>query len=136
AYVAPLVRSENKQKPLKPLYEEVLRDVGARDVVLADDLTAWPVPSVRGRIVSAAHYEFFVSDQRDRSRDVAEFFSPDATDARRAEVVDRRGVRWILVNRKRQDARAVAALVTPSAVVRESGNLVLLDAAAWRRSRP
>jgi hypothetical protein len=133
AYVAPLLHCENRQKPLKPLFEGLLRDVGPRDVVLGDPATAWPVPSVRGRVIAPEHYEYFVEGQANRQKDVEGFFALATSETRRREVLDRYGVRWILINRSRQDE---CALMEPSAVVREIGDLVLLDAAAWRRARP
>jgi hypothetical protein len=44
--------------------------------VLGNALTSWAVPTSRGRIVAALHYELFTPDQPRRHRDLQAFFGP------------------------------------------------------------
>src|SRR5262249_30593618 len=69
---------EAKYVPLRKTYAELLRDVGERDVVLADSTTGWPVPSFHGRIVTADHFELLIPDQAERARAVEDFFAQAA----------------------------------------------------------
>jgi hypothetical protein len=134
AYVAPLLGKENQQLDLKPRFDALLAPVGQKDVVLSDPRTSWPVPSSRGRIVFAVHPEWFASDEPAREEDVQRFFAADASEAERVEVLERREVRWILLNREELETDVFDALRRPSAEASADGDLVLMEAAAWRRA--
>ncbi|MEX2219967.1 MAG: hypothetical protein WD749_14540 [Phycisphaerales bacterium] len=125
----------DKQLNLLPQYREALAPVGPRDVVFSDGPTSWPVPSVRGRIVAAIHYEFFVPGQPERERDAARFFEagPDgATEEERLALLDKYGATWLLLDTARLTGPQRTALLREHAVAARSGDLTLMDAAAWR----
>lgn len=134
AYVAPLLGKQDKQLDLKPRYDRFLEGVGARDVVLADALTAWPVPSSAGRVVSAFHWEFFSPDQSERRANVDAFFSLDLGHDRVA-ILDKYRVSWIFLNRDELGQEVFEFLLEPAAVVRRDEGWTLMDAARWRRVR-
>jgi len=133
-YLARLLGRPDGYQDVKRRLDRLLTDVGRRDVVLSDVVTSWPIPSSRGRIVSAAHLEYFSPDQARRYRDVLSFFSAD-DDAVRREVLDRHHVRWIVLHKRRLGAKGFAPLLEPSAVVRQDGDLVLMDAEVWKKAR-
>jgi hypothetical protein len=132
--IAPLTHNENKQTILKQRFDKLLKPVGAHDVVLSDRFTSWPIPSSNGRIVAALHYEFFIPDQPARDHDVNAFFD-DANETKRQEILQRYGVKWIVLDNARLDRRAFAELFEPSAEVGHDANLFLLDASAWLKAR-
>jgi hypothetical protein len=134
-YIARLVGRDPKLTRIRDRLADILEPVGTRDTVLCDPLTAWAVPSIRGRIVAAMHYEYFTPNQGERARDVARFLS-DVPDAERIAILDKYSVRWILLNPATTDARMMASLIEQSAVVaQEPDGLVLMDAGAWRQAR-
>ncbi len=133
-YVARLMHRQPNTRALKAEYDRLLEPVGERDVVLGDALTSWAVPSSRGRIVAALHYELFTPDQPQRKRDVQAFFGP-ASDGERQQIIERHHVKYILLEPERLDERVVDALFDPGAVVRRTERMVLLDAARWLASR-
>ncbi len=132
-YLAKLMGKENKQLDLMPRYRSLLQGVGTHDVILSDDQTMWPAPSINGRIVHALHVELFVSDEEDLKRlaDTEAFFSTETGDRERVEILKRYGVRWIILNSQVQDAAVFKSLLRPPAVVRQEDFLVLMDAARW-----
>lgn len=130
-YLAPLLGRPDEQLHLRSRLGKLLAPVGRTDVVLSDPVSSWPVPSLRGRIVTALHQEFFVPDQVQRRADVADFFSVEPT-RERTRILERYDVRWILLNRRTLDPRVFEALLDPRAVVGSDGELVLLDVARWR----
>ena len=127
AYVVRLFpKREDKQLNLRGTYAELLRPISEGDVVLSDDITAWPVPAYGGRIVSALHDELLVPDQLDRERDVQAFLAPTTSDERRDEIIDRYRVKWIILSRKQTAPEAMVAISRRYQMVREVGGLVLL----------
>jgi hypothetical protein len=133
-YVARLTHRLPRTRSFKAEYDRLLEPVGERDVVLGDTLTSWAVPSSRGRIVAALHYELFTPDQSRRQRDVEAFFGP-ASEAEREQIIKRYHVKYILVEPERLDYRVAEALLEPTAVVRRTERMVLLDAERWLASR-
>ncbi|MBI5093015.1 MAG: hypothetical protein HZB26_11325 [Candidatus Hydrogenedentes bacterium] len=133
-FVAPLTHKEDKQTNLKQRFDALLAPVGSHDVVLSDRYTSWPIPSSKGRIVAALHYEFFIQNQPARDRDVAAFFA-DASDADRKAILERYRVKWIVLDSSRLDTRGFASLYDAHAKVSQEGNLFLMDAAKWAESR-
>src|SRR5262249_12869413 len=125
--IAGLFGREAKYVPLRKTYAELLRDVGERDVVLADSTTGWPVPSFHGRIVTADHFELLIRHPAERDRAVEAFFAPAAV-AERVATLRRYSVRWIVLNRERQPPAVFSALDVPDAEVRTVGPYTLLDA--------
>ena len=114
---------------------ELLAPIGPRDVVLSDIQTSWRIPSTRGRVVAALHYELFVPDQPQRTIDLNNFFSSD-NEAERDAVIRKYGVAWIVLNRNRLGDAEFASLLRKPAVVGTSddGNLVLMRADSWMKA--
>jgi len=133
-YIAPLMHRPAKTRSLKAEYDRLLEPVGERDVVLGDALTSWAVPSSRGRIVAALHYELFTPDQPQRHRDVKAFFGP-ANQAEREQIIRYYHVKYIILEPDLLDGRVVEALLDPAAVVRRTKWMVLLDADRWLAAR-
>lgn len=133
-YVAPLLGRIDKQLNVREKFKELLKPVGPRDVVLSDIQTAWPVPSIAGRIVAALHYELYTPDQPQRERDVNKFFDAE-TDANRWEILDKYNVKWILLSRERLPSQVFENLLEPDALAAELDSFVLMDAARWRSAR-
>ena len=117
---------------LKPIYDALLAPVGERDVVLADSLTSWPIPSSRGRIVAAAHYERLILDQPRRDADVERFFAADCDAVTRDAIVAKYDVKWIVLNLAEQPASVAASLLGTWPERGRVGTLVLLDVRARR----
>jgi hypothetical protein len=134
AYVAPLLGKQDKQLRLRSTFAGLLEPVDDRDVVLSDVVTSWPVPSIRGRVVAGLHYEAFSPDQFDRDRSVRDFFTTRDDEARE-DILDRYGVRWILLNAANLDEATYERLLEPQAVVKRANTLVLMDAHRWRELR-
>lgn len=130
-YIAGLLHRADKRTHLPDRYRDVLAPVAERDVVMADPATAWPVPSFHGRVVGAAHFEFFTPGQQRRFDDAEAFMQPGTPPAERARLLDAYGARWILLDRV-VDERVLAEVLVPGAVVRQSGDLILMDASRWR----
>jgi hypothetical protein len=120
---------EDKQLNLRAVYGELLRPIAEGDVVLSDDVTAWPVPAFGGRIVSAFHEELLVPGQVERRRDVEIFFASGTPIERRQQIIDRYGVKWIIINRKLTRPESMDALRNSFRTTRDVGDLVLLETA-------
>lgn len=129
-YVAPLVGAADEQTHLRARLRDALAPVAPRDVVLAEPVTGWSVPSASGRIVFALHPELFVADEPQRGADVDAFFADAPAD--RGAILARWHVRWILLDATREDPATLARLRDPAAVVREASGFVLMDARRWR----
>jgi hypothetical protein len=127
-----LGKSDREHPHLLPKLDRLLGGVvGSRDVVLADEETAWPIPSSHGKIVAPLHYEAFVDGQDTRARDVAAFFGA-ANLAERKQILARYHVRYIVLNRGRTASDVWTALYSEPAVVRRDDSLVLMNADSWR----
>lgn len=135
AYVARALHHRNLQEHLRDELSVLMKDVGPRDVVLSDLETSWLIPSSRGRIVAAMHYELFVPDQAQRAADLAEFFSTDAEQARK-QILKKYGVRWILLDRKQIDPQTFATLLREPAVVAQDEDMVLMRTDTWIAAGP
>ena len=136
-YLAQLMHKENKQLDLLSRFRSLLQDVDRHDVVLSDDTTMWCVPSANGRIVHAIHTELFIplNEELAQSHDVEVFFNPETDDRTRIDILRRRNVRWIILNRKFLDKPLVESLLAAPAVVRQDDFLVLMDAHRWIEQR-
>jgi hypothetical protein len=132
-YLAPLLHKPTKLVRLRAPLDRLLRGIGQRDVVLSDLVTSWRIPSSRGRIVAALHYEFFVPDQARREADLDAFFAADASVPFRLALLRKYQVRWIVLNPESLPPRVYDDLMVPDAVVGRAGGLSLLDAAVWAR---
>ena len=130
-----LHHGEDRQSKVPAQLASLLAPVQEHDVVLSDLQTSWMIPSTNGRIVAAMHYELFVLDQRQRSQDVTDFFTT-ASDARRRQIIQQYGVRWIVLNRQEISRQSIDALLRPQAVVKQVDGLVLMDAERWLASEP
>jgi len=129
-YIAPLLHRQMKSHHVKAEYDQLLEPVGERDVVLGDLLTSWPVPSSRGRIVAALHFELFTPDQFQRRKDVESFFGP-ADRSEREQIIKKYHIKYIVIAPDSLDRQVVSALLTPAAVVKRTERMVLLDAERW-----
>jgi hypothetical protein len=124
---AKLKKVRDQQRHLRPIYAELLAGVAPRDVIMADQATAWPIPAAHGRIVSALHWERLTLDQPQRETD-AETFLDAATDAAaRRALLAKYDARWILLDLKNQPAAVTDALRAAHAERKRVGDLVLLE---------
>lgn len=129
-YLARLLHRPERGQSARPELAALLRDVGPRDVIIADPQTSWILPSVRGRIVSAIHYELFVPDQPQRADDLATFFSTD-DEAQRDRILAKYDVRWIVLNVALLDPSLRASFLREAAVVNRTPHFVLMRADEW-----
>ncbi len=131
-WISPLMGREDKQPHHWDHYDALLSPhIKAGDVVLAEPLTAWPVPSFGGRVVSAQHLEFFTPNQRERLGDTDRFFTPQTPHSDRVALIDRYAVSWLLLDRSHLRPAVFAELFLPDAVVGDDGQRVLMDADRW-----
>jgi hypothetical protein len=79
------------------LYERLTMQVGPEDVVMAVPDVAWPLPTVRGKAVSAYHENPLLLDQFDRAEVVDEFFTEGTTGERREEILVEYQVKFVLL---------------------------------------
>lgn len=86
------------------LYERLTLQVGPEDVVMAVPDVAWPLPTVRGKAVSAYHENPLLLDQFDRARIVSEFFTDGTTVARREEILAEYQVKFVLLKNAETEA--------------------------------
>ncbi|MHC5063948.1 MAG: hypothetical protein ACYTG5_08235 [Planctomycetota bacterium] len=132
--IASAIGKDSKELRIREELGELLVDVKRHDVVLADLVTSWAVPSISGRIVGATHFEFFVDGQSERVRDLASFFS-DRLDVDRRRIIDEYRVRWILLKKAALDPSVYRSLRVEAAIVKEMDGYVLMDARKWQDSR-
>jgi hypothetical protein len=133
-YLAPLLGKSTKLVRLRSPIDRLLAGIGTHDVVLSDIQTSWLIPSSRGRIVAALHYEFFMPDQSRRFADLEAFFDEETSAGRRLEILRKYQARWIVLNSSQIPPRVFDDLLVPDAAVSHVGNLTLLDAEVWARS--
>lgn len=129
-YLARLTGRADHREHLRQDLAALLQPVGQDDVVLSNLGTSWLIPSVRGKIVAAMHYELFVPDQRQRWHDDVDFFTT-AGERQRQDVLRKYHVRWIVLNRRNIDASSYDALFKAQAVEARAGDLVLMRASKW-----
>ncbi|MEU5097266.1 hypothetical protein [Streptomyces sp. NPDC020996] len=106
-----------EQPPRWPTYGWAARYIGRGEVVLTDDYTASHLIAGYGPNLAAPIWPDPALDERERRRrgaDVRAYFAPDATRARRAALVRRYHVRWLLLTRGRP-VPAEAVVVARSA---------------------
>jgi len=130
-YLAPLLGQPTRLVRLKAPMDHLLRRIAAHDVVLSDMITSWPLPSSRGRIVAALHYEFFVPGQALRTADVKAFFAERASNRDRLAIVRKYHVRWIVLNNALLPRPIFEELLVREAIVERVGIFTLLDAETW-----
>lgn len=132
-WVAQLTGREDKQPHNWERYEALLTpNITPHDVVLAEPLTGWPVPSFGGRVVSALHLEFFSPGQYERLEDTSKFFSPETSHADRVALLRQYDVKWLLLDRETLPAPVFDELFLHDAV--DDGRRVLIDAQRWARN--
>ncbi len=132
-YISRLIGKPTKLVRYREIFDELLRDIGPHDVVLSDLNNSWMIPSSRGRIVAALHYEFFVKGQNERTADLVSFFAEGTSTQQRLDILAARHVRWIVLDSTSLTPSVVKQLTVPEAVVRTVGNFMLLDAEVWRK---
>lgn len=74
--------------------------VETHDVVLTDLETCWYVPSFSGKVVAFPMRLPFVPDHAARVGAVERFFGPEASLAERLAILERYGVRWVLLEKE------------------------------------
>ncbi len=131
-WVSPLLGKEDKQPNNWLRYEALLTpNISTRDVVLAEPLTGWPVPSFGGRVVSAKHLEFFSPDQYERLQDTQKFFTAQTSSEERSAILRQYDVSWLLLDRAHLSQPVFDELFNPDAVAQDDGRMVLMDASRW-----
>jgi hypothetical protein len=130
-YVAQILGQPPKLVHLKAAGDRLLRGIGAHDVVLSDMITSWPLPSSKGRIVAALHYEFFVPGQALRKANVNAFFAEGASDRDRLAIARKYHVRWIVLNNALLPRPVFDEILVREAIVERVGIFILLDAKTW-----
>lgn len=131
-WVAKVTGREDKQPHNWARYEALLTpNIGIHDVVLAEPLTGWPVPSFGGRVVSALHLEFFSPGQFERLEDTSRFFNTETSHEDRNALIKQYGVKWLLLDRESLPGLVFDALFVQDAVTADDGRLVLIDAERW-----
>jgi hypothetical protein len=68
-------------------------------VVLSDIDTSWLIPSFGGKVIGALHVQAFVADDAQRRVDLIDFFSKDATPARRQALIQKYKPEYFLINK-------------------------------------
>ncbi len=136
-WIASALGKEDKQPHNWQRYDAILTpNIGPDDVVLAEPLVGWPVPSFDGRIVSALHLEFDFDDlkQFERLQETDRFFSPATDKANRIAIIKAYDVKWILLDRQVTSGPVLEQIMKDGAVVQADDQLVLIDAHAWANS--
>ena len=105
---------------------QALTRVGSDDVVLSDLWTSYRVPGVAGRVVAIHLPMALVEDRAERRADVLRFFSAEATSSERADIADRRGARWVLLNAEQEVPAPAESLMALGDSVTSAGPLILL----------
>lgn len=85
-------------------YTHMLRYIGPLDVVLSDTWTSWQLPTFTGKIISrpAGHqldYNVRYPELRHRAADLETFFAPETPDEVRRSLIEKYGVKFVLINR-------------------------------------
>jgi hypothetical protein len=84
--------------------------VGREDVVLTDLDSCWYVPAFRGKVVAYPMQLPFVPDHDARKAAVLRFFAPGVSKSERTQVLERYGVRYVLLAKEHfEDASALQA---------------------------
>lgn len=111
---------------------EFVRDkVEPGSVVLANVNTSWIIPTFGAKVVALLHPHAFVEDLDRRAEDVEAFFaSGHSADARRA-IIDRYGVRYLLVSKSRDAAceEIVRQFKTEASLIYEDSESLLIRVA-------
>lgn len=94
-----LRRAFFKKKPSYEAYLFLSKVVGQYEVVFADKITSWIVPTFGGKVVVAAHPLAFVPDQYVRDSDVTQFFSPDTADTTRRQILQKYNTDYLLLTK-------------------------------------
>lgn len=117
------------EKPAE-FYARLLAPVADDDaVILATADAGWPVPAVRGKIVVLKNPNPLVADQRARYKDATDFFFRPVSSVRRAEIVQRYGADYVLLdldNPSRHDD-VTRWLIDNATVVSSAGSYRLLE---------
>src|SRR5262249_27706225 len=125
--IAPAIRAYRTDRDMRSELGFMSLRVGPDDVVMTDLDTGWGVPAFAGEIVACRHPVAFVRDHDARLRDVARFFDPAAPAAERAEIIARRGVRFVLIDAQAKGMSGVeVALRALGSTVVEKGRFRLV----------
>jgi hypothetical protein len=102
------------------------------DVVISDWASTWAVPTFGGKVVASARPQAFVPDhdQRQRTKDVNEFFSPKATYDTRLAIVGKYRCRHILISKENPVSQEIIRSFLPiGSIVHEDNQHALLSLA-------
>ena len=127
-------------KPLKFTLDKALRDhpptykhyqflsefTGQYEVVLADILTSWMVPTFGGKIVATEHPLAFVPDYDVRRHDVERFFNKESELAERQQIVQKYKATYLLL-KKSQGQHLMQGTMPEGRIVFESDSFVLIS---------
>jgi len=134
-WIAPLLGKEDKQLNIMESYDALLTpNLQPGDVVIAQPMTGWPVPSFGGRLVAALHLEYFAEGQGQRVADQNRFFTYEATDPDRLGILETYDVKWLLLDRERMPPPLFKELFESEASAIDDGRYVLMRAGAWADS--
>ena len=116
------------------LVQALRSSVGTEDVVMARPETAYRVSAeVPTLVVSLpiAHVpDTATSRPRERLRDTGRFFAPETSAADRHEILERYDARWLVLDKRRADAREFRTYAQTLAPVYEDGRFLLLRTGA------
>jgi hypothetical protein len=80
------------------VYQELTTSLNDAAVVLTTAALGWPLPTVKGKVVSLYHENPLVLDQFKRYQDTGDFFYNSVTDRKRAEIVTRYDASHVLIS--------------------------------------
>jgi len=111
------------------VYQELTTSLDDDAVVLTTAALGWPLPSVKGKVVSLYHENPLVLDQLERYQATGDFFYKSVTDRTRAEIVTRYDASHVLVSdRDTQIQPSVAEWLSRYAIeVHAVGNYRMYD---------
>jgi hypothetical protein len=130
-YFARVFHIRDLQQHPRQTMAQLLEPVGTKDVVISDPQTSWLIPSFHGRVVAAMHFELFIPNQPQRLEAIEQFFSSDATEQEREQILRKYNVQWIVLDRGMISDQTYHALLRDSAVVNRAGDMVLMSTPRW-----
>jgi hypothetical protein len=69
-------------------------------VILSDIQTSWVIPTFGGKVVAGLHAQAFISDHFQRKADLRRFFSKDATNKERLDIIHKYHAGYILLRNR------------------------------------
>jgi hypothetical protein len=100
--------------------------VGPYDVVMSDIHTSWIIPSFSGKVTSFLRSNPLLRDREERLRDNEMFFSEDASEDTRRELLQKYDVRYVLLNRDYVDDKLVAMIELLGEKIHDEDGVILI----------